>query len=291
MTDADRYRLLFGPYHAPRWRYGRVVMDEVRGEVTVVGMAAARIPWPVGKRGRAKAPVVAADLARALRTEAGQAVAHWWGLTPATVSSYRRALGAPRSTAGTRRLHQLNYRKVVTPEVHARALRAANTPEANARKGSAQRGKPLPESLKKHFDRTGCVHSPEARAKMSAAQKARGRVFRGGGRPWTEAEDAPLGRLGPAEVAARTGRPVAAVYLRRRRLRRARGEPTRPPARPWTVPELGLLGRVADAELAERFGRSERAVSIRRTKLGIPTFNDRRKGRPRRGEGTRSNGS
>jgi hypothetical protein len=113
---------------------------------------------------------------------------------------------------------------------------------------------------------------------MSAAQKARGRVRRGcGGRPWTEAEDALLDRLGPAEVAARTERPVTAVYLRWRRLRRARGEPIQAAARPWTAAELRLLGRMADAELAERFGRSERAVCMRRNKLGIPTFNDRRR--------------
>jgi hypothetical protein len=110
-------------------------MDEVRGEVTVVGMTAGRIPWPVGKRGRAKAPVVAAGLARALRAEAAQAVAHWWGRSAHTVCLYRRALGVPRSTAGTRRLWQLSYREVITPEVHARAVRAANTPEANARRG------------------------------------------------------------------------------------------------------------------------------------------------------------
>src|SRR3954471_2996944 len=142
MTDADRCRLLFGPYRAPRWRYGRVVMDEVRGEVTVVGLTAGRIPWPVGKRVRAKGPVLAAGLARAVRAEAAQAVAHWWGLSAHTVCLYRRALGVPRSTAGTRRLRQLNYREVVTPEVHAPAVRTANTPEPNARKGSARRGKP-----------------------------------------------------------------------------------------------------------------------------------------------------
>src|SRR5262245_9744285 len=270
MTDADRYRLLFGPYSAPRWRYGRVVMDEVRGEVTVVGLTAGRVPWPVGKRGRAKAIVVAGGLAKAIRTEAAQAVAYWWGLNVHTVACYRRALGVPPSTAGTCRLRRLNYAEVITPEVHARAIRAANTPEANARKGAAQRGKPLPEFKKKHFDRTGWMPSPETRARMSAAQKARWRVQRGGNpSPWTEEEDALLDGLSPAEVAARTGRPITAVYLRWRRVRRGRGEPIQPPARPWTSAELRLLGRMADAELAARFGRTERAVCLRRTRLGI----------------------
>src|SRR4051794_18054452 len=31
MTDSDRYRLLAGPYRAPLWRYGRVVMDASGG--------------------------------------------------------------------------------------------------------------------------------------------------------------------------------------------------------------------------------------------------------------------
>ncbi len=278
MTDADRYGLMSGPYRAPRWRYGRVVMDEVRGEVTVIGMTAGRIPWPVGKRGRAKAPVVAGGLVRALRTEAAQAVAHWWGLSAHTVWAYRRALGVPRSTSGSRRLWQLNCREVITPEVHARAVRAANTPEANARKGAAQRGKPLPGYLKPHFDRTGWVPSPETRARMSAAQKARGRVRRGGGGPpWTEAEDALLDHLSPAEAAARTGRPVSAVYLRRRRVRRARGEPARPPARPWSPAELALLGTMADDAVAARIGRAANAVRVKRSRRGVPTFTDRRK--------------
>jgi hypothetical protein len=63
-------------------------------------MTAARIPWPVGKRGRTKAPV----LARAVRTEAAAAVAHWWGLNVNTICAYRRALGVPRTTAGSLRL-------------------------------------------------------------------------------------------------------------------------------------------------------------------------------------------
>ncbi|HEY1378576.1 MAG TPA: hypothetical protein VGF55_17380 [Gemmataceae bacterium] len=279
MTDADRFRLLFGTYCAPRWRYGRVVMDDLRGEVTIVGMTAGRIPWPVGKRGPAKAPVVAAGLARALRAESAQAVAHWWGLSAQTVCLYRRALGVPRSTAGSRRLWQINCREVITPEVQARAVRAANTPEANARKGAAQRGKPLPEHLKKHFDRTGWVPSAETRARMSAAQKSRDRNRQGGSGPaWSEEEDALLDRLSPAEVAARTGRSIGAIYLRRRRLRRARGETARPPARPWTAGELALLGTMADEDLGARIGRPVNAVRVMRSRRGVPTFADRRRG-------------
>jgi hypothetical protein len=267
VTDTDRFRLLFGPYPTPRVRYGRVVMDDIRGEVRVVGMTAGRIPWPVGQRGRAKAPVVYAGLARALRRESSLAVAHWWGVTVNTVRVWRRALGVPPLTEGTRRLYRLHYPEVITPAVFTEAIRAANTPEANAKKGSGWRGKKIPDQMRKNLDRTGRPNSPAARAKMSAAQKTRGRVQRGAnGPPWTEEEDALLDRLSPAAVAAATGRPLSGVYLRRKRLRRARGEPVRPAGRPWMPAELARLGTATDAELAAAFGRSESSVRTKRWK-------------------------
>jgi hypothetical protein len=58
MTDDQRFKLWFGPYKAPRFRYGSVVMDEVRGEVTIVDLSAGRIPWPIGKRGRSRSLIV-----------------------------------------------------------------------------------------------------------------------------------------------------------------------------------------------------------------------------------------
>ena len=64
MNDADRYRLL-GRYRTPRFRYGKTVWCEVRGEVEVVGLHEAPIPWPVGKKGRARSLVVFKGLARA----------------------------------------------------------------------------------------------------------------------------------------------------------------------------------------------------------------------------------
>src|SRR5206468_1751585 len=49
---------------------------------------------------------------------------------------------------------------------------------------------PLPDYLKPHLDRTGWVPSATTRARMSAAQEARGRVRRDGcGPPWTDGED------------------------------------------------------------------------------------------------------
>ena len=59
--------LLFGPYRAPKCRRGSRLFCEARGDVVVHRMTDARIPWPVGKRGRALSPVVCGDLARAVR--------------------------------------------------------------------------------------------------------------------------------------------------------------------------------------------------------------------------------
>jgi hypothetical protein len=92
MTDADRFKLLFGPYHPTHLRNGDGVFCELRGQVVVRGMSAGRIPWPTTtwphRRG-APVLIVCAGLAEALRREFGIAVCHWWNLSPGTVSKYR----------------------------------------------------------------------------------------------------------------------------------------------------------------------------------------------------------
>jgi hypothetical protein len=68
-----RYKLL-GKYRAPSFRYGQRVDDERRGDVQIVGLSAGRIPWPIGKRERAKSLVLYRDLARAVRRESVVAI-------------------------------------------------------------------------------------------------------------------------------------------------------------------------------------------------------------------------
>jgi hypothetical protein len=75
MPDADRHRLLFGPYRTPVFKYGDVVICDMRGQVEVVGLFGGRIPWLVGKRGSAKALVLCGALAKAVQLEAAVAVA------------------------------------------------------------------------------------------------------------------------------------------------------------------------------------------------------------------------
>src|SRR5262245_29563768 len=109
MTDPDRFRLL-GTYHTPRFHYGQRALCEVRGTVVINGISNAPIPWPVcsgiGISSGRTSLVVYKDLAKAIRQESAQAVAHWWGVSVVTVSKWRRLLGVPQNNTGTLRLRR-----------------------------------------------------------------------------------------------------------------------------------------------------------------------------------------
>jgi hypothetical protein len=76
MDDADRRKPL-GKYTTPRFRHGQIVTCEVRGEVRIVGLTDARIPWPIGQTigGRARGLIIFKGLARAVCKESGTAAA------------------------------------------------------------------------------------------------------------------------------------------------------------------------------------------------------------------------
>jgi hypothetical protein len=67
MIDRERFKLLHGPYKAPRCKLGRVLFCGMRGEVVVKGISAGRIPWHMtrGRRGRA-AFILCGDLVRSV---------------------------------------------------------------------------------------------------------------------------------------------------------------------------------------------------------------------------------
>lgn len=74
MTDADRFRLFFGPYAAPAVRVGDTVPCEFRdADAVVTAISDAPIPWPVGlkrtQRGGMPGPLVFRALADAVRRE------------------------------------------------------------------------------------------------------------------------------------------------------------------------------------------------------------------------------
>ena len=49
MRDSDRFKLYFGPYTTPRFRYGQRVWCHYRGWVKIVGLTDGKIQWPIGR--------------------------------------------------------------------------------------------------------------------------------------------------------------------------------------------------------------------------------------------------
>jgi len=182
--------------------------------------------WAVAKDSgqphRAKSLVLYRGLARAVRRESAAAVAHWWGVGPATVNKWRRALNVPRWNEGDLRL------KVANGKVNLAAVDAmhakARDPVRRAKIAAAKLGKPRPPEVIEALRRAnlGKKLSAETRAKMSAAAKRR--VARGirpplTGNAWSAAEDKLVRTLPVAAVAKRIGRTYDAVASRRWRLR------------------------------------------------------------------------
>jgi hypothetical protein len=198
------------------FRYGKAVFCEVRGEVVICGLSDAPIPWPVGKRGL----VVYGGLAKAVRRESAQAVAHWWGVTPQTVWVWRKALGVGPVTEGTRRLkHDYALEPGITA-ARARAQAKARDPARRAKIAAARRGKPRPRHVMEALiaANTGRHPSEETRRKMSETHKRQGTRPPDGARLWTEEENMLVRTLPRKEASERTGRTLIAVSKRRGQL-------------------------------------------------------------------------
>lgn len=177
MNDSDRFHLL-GTYRTPRVKLGRVLSCEYRDDdVIVVGYSDGRIPWPLGRRrGKAsKTLVVFGDLVRALKIESNQAVCHWWGVTPQTVTAWRKSLGVGPTTKGTTRLRSEWTEDERIVKGLKRAQRKARAPVRRAKIAAAKTGVPRPrhviEAMRK--GRKGKPHSAETRRKMSLARRRR----------------------------------------------------------------------------------------------------------------------
>jgi hypothetical protein len=178
--------------------------------------------------------ILTGDLVKAVRRESATAICYWWGVTPQTVTVWRKALGVGRATAGSSRLWQLNVAEVMTPEVRRRAAAGAASPEACAKKSTALRGKPpSPNAVAALVARNKPPRSLEHGQHISEALRRIGHRPPDGARLWTAEEDALLGTMPDAEVARRVGRTVRAVRARRRVLRipstSGKGPPMRDP--------------------------------------------------------------
>jgi hypothetical protein len=88
VEDTERFRLL-GTYQTPRCRMGQRVRCAVRGQVEIVGLSDAPIPWPLCRYHGHHAPVVYKGLLWAVRRESEQAIVHWWGVGVELVWNWR----------------------------------------------------------------------------------------------------------------------------------------------------------------------------------------------------------
>jgi hypothetical protein len=165
--------------------------------------------------------VVYADLAKAVRRESNLAVAYWWGVSPQTVTVWRKALNVPETTAGTSRLRSEYTKEPWAKESLAKARAKATDPARCEKIAASKRGKKRPPHVVAAIVNAhlGTHHSEETGAKMSATHRQRGALVPGT-RVWTEEEDELVRTLPPAEVAEKTGRTLVAVRIRRRLLRR-----------------------------------------------------------------------
>jgi hypothetical protein len=185
MDDINRFKLL-GKYRTPRFRYGDVVTCAILGDVRIVGLTNARIPWPKARsEKRARAIVLYGALAEAVKRESAQAIRYWFGVGENTVGKWRKALEVKRMTEGSSALMSRWAPETVQSEnAHRKRMRTIIAAKRKrARKGTRRK------RSKAHGPLGG--HPPGPR--------------------WTAAEIKLLGTMKDKDVAARTGRTVAAV--------------------------------------------------------------------------------
>jgi hypothetical protein len=222
LPDAERFRLLHGPYRAPKCRVGRWLKCRLRGRVKVVAISDAPIQWPMTRlpTGGPAILILCGDLMKAVRCESSLAVQHWWGVKADLVWRWRKALGVEQHTAGTMRLHSKGWTDGGTGEASRPGREAAfHSPERAAKIAAAKRGKPRPPHVAEllRSAQKGTKHTKAARRKMREAAALQGHRKRNG-RPFSVEEDALLGTKTDREVAQRTGRHFFTVVARRRRL-------------------------------------------------------------------------
>ena len=91
MKDSDRFKLYFGPYQTPRFKYGKKVWCEYRGWVKIVGLSDGKIQWPIGRLMTAPTGrdslIIYQGLKRAIERESNQDhKSETWQASPETCS-------------------------------------------------------------------------------------------------------------------------------------------------------------------------------------------------------------
>ena len=144
-------------------------------------------------------------------------MAYWWGVTPQTVTKWRKALDVPRANEGTHRLHHDHALEPGVAAGREKARAKAAEPARCEKIAAAKRGKPRPDGFVDALAAGNRCRplSDETRRRMSEAHRRRGTRPPAAGEPWTVEEDELLRTLPTREGVQRTGRTLTAVYNRR----------------------------------------------------------------------------
>ena len=274
MDDSERYKLLYGPYVPPQCRVGDKVYCAYRGrEVTVYCISDAPIPWPSTRSKPKHSPLLCGDLIRAVTRESAVAVAHHWGVRYQLVGKWRRALGVPAITLGSRRLLIENAARSLTAEVRAKAIESMHSTRVRAKLSALRKGRKIhPNTRAALLEAAKRPKSQEWKRKQAERSRIMWANRDAYGLPpkhqWTGEENALLGKIPDQEIAERLGLTRNAVAEQRLRLGIRRSP------RPWTDAELALLGTASDAKVARMIKRGAGAVTRKRNSLGIRAAGD-----------------
>jgi hypothetical protein len=220
MPRVDHFKLRYGPYKTPRFRYGRTVECLMRGKVKITGLTDAPIPWPTCQPQSTQAIILFGALARAVRRESNQAVARAWGVTGQTVTKWRKALGVDKTEGTTSLRIEMGTHEPWAKRARNAMQKTLSDPARAAKISTALKGRAKSPAqaarLRTLFaDRK---HTAATRRKMSAAHKARGTRVPGTSPDWTPEQDELVRTLSATEAARRTGRSVSAIHTRWQRL-------------------------------------------------------------------------
>ncbi len=221
MDDAERLKLIHGPYAAPACKHGDKLFCEARDrEVKVGRMSNGLIQWPTVLKTGSPSLIVCGDLALAVRLESEIAISHWWGVGLVTVWKWRKALGVDRTNDGTSRLYREYGPEKLTEDVTAIGRERAREPESIAKMVESKKGQSVhPNTAKALREAASRPWTEDRKRKRSADLIASPHYGENPDHPWwTPEEDAILGTMPDREVAERLGRPLHGVRGRRRSL-------------------------------------------------------------------------
>jgi hypothetical protein len=222
--DPKRYRLIHGPYQAPRCRVGGDLFCQFRHrEVKFGGLTDAPVLWPVTCERGPRALILCGGLVEAVRCESASAVAAHWGVGMHTVWRWRKALAVPWFNEGTRRFYRDLIPERVDLETLAQAREASRSLESQAKMSASRKGRPLHPKFR--AGATAAARRPKSESfKQLTACRVRQEWAEGKRQPhppghrWSPAEIARLGTDTDEAISHELGRTPAAVQKVRLRL-------------------------------------------------------------------------